>query len=203
MPCSTPIGVVNSNFNCRLASNGNMLITISGPSTIGKDKTWLRVAESLGFVREIPLTTRPMRPNERPGETYRFVPVDQFQEMIRRHRLTDWDYVLGNYYGTDVSLRARVTAGEKIVLQVLGRMAIRLKERLPNVTTVMLQTSDMATLADRLSMRHYTEAEVADRVAHAHEEYVHAPLFDVVIPDADILTDDAVLGTLRDIIGEP
>lgn len=176
-----------------------MLIAIAGPSTVGKDSTWLRLAETLGFQKEVPYTTRAQRPQEEQGRDYHFIDVPEFQELIRTNQLAEWDYTLGAYYGTSSSFKERCNS-QDIVLQVLARMAIKLKRQISDVRTVLLQTSDRATLAHRLEDRGYAGNELILRVQHGNEEVVHAPLFDFVVPDADILSDDEVLRILHEII---
>lgn len=178
-----------------------MLITFSGPSTVGKDSTWVRVAESMGFARVVPYTTRVRRTGEVNGTHHHYVTAEVFQDMIRNGNVTEWDYVLAAYYGTDAALAERLATGEDLVLQVLARMAIRLKARLRSVVTVLLTTSDPANLKERLVQRGYSGSEIEQRLQHGEEELVHAPLFDFVIPDADILTDGEVLRVLRDVVG--
>jgi guanylate kinase len=180
-----------------------MLIAIAGPSTIGKDSAWVKVAESLGFAREVPFTTRPIRENEKEGTDYYFIDIGHFQNMIRSNQLTEWDYTLGNYYGTGLTLTERTIQGENIVLPVRARMALRLKARLRNVRTVILLTSDFQTLDSRLHRRGYSGEELAGRIAHGKEEAIHAPLFDFAVPDADILPDTKIARVIRDIVDSP
>lgn len=177
-----------------------MLLTISGPSTVGKDATWVRIAQSLDFYREIPYTTRPRRNNEIEGIDHWYISVPEFQEKIRKGKLAEWDYVHENYYGTDISLSERTNRGENIVLQVLGRMGLRLRNRLPNVYSIMLISSERETLEYRLSSRGYTGDELKSRLFHWGEEYTHAPLFDLIVPDADIMTNFEVTRILQDIL---
>lgn len=177
-----------------------MLIVFAGPSTIGKDTTWLHLAEECGFRREVPYTSRPQRHGELDGYDYHFVTVGDFQHMIRSHSLTDWDFTLGHYYGTGLSLEQRSRANEDVSLQALARMSLRLKMRLIDVCTVMLLTSDMGVLEKRLRGRGYQGRELALRLDHGAEEETHAPLFDFVVPDADILPSAKALRVLEDII---
>lgn len=177
-----------------------MLLAISGPSTVGKDSTWVPIAETLGFRREIPYTTRQMRQGEVNHGDHHYVSTETFHGMIRDGGLAEWDFVLGNYYGPSTSLRDRLAAGEDVVLQVLGRMALRLKRALPQVCTLMLTTSGRETLEQRLRHRGYSGDTLILRVLHGTEELTHAPLFDFVVPDADIMTDIEITRTLLDII---
>lgn len=180
-----------------------MLVTISGPSTVGKDSTWVRVAESLGLSREVPFTTRPKRTTEVEGKDHRFITTKEFHELIKNNQFTEWDYVVGHYYGTGLSLENRIKKSENVVLSVLARMAIRLKRRLPNVRTILLMTSDHKMLEKRLKERGYSDRELLLRLAHGDEEIVHAPLFDIVVQDADIMSDADVERTLNEIITPP
>lgn len=167
-----------------------MLLAISGAPTTGKDSTWLPAAESLGFTREVPLTTRRPRTGEAPGHDYEFVDVPAFRRLVETGGLTDWDFAIDNYYGTRLSLEERLHNGDKVVVQVLGRMAMRMKHRLPQVLTVMLMPSDLSVLSDRLSARGYRGEELERRLTLAREERAHSPLFDSIVPDADIMTHD-------------
>lgn len=177
-----------------------MLLTISGPSTVGKDATWVRIAQSFNFHREVPYTTRAMRSTEKEGVDHYYISTPDFQKKIRDGSLAEWDYVHENYYGTDVNLIERTTKGENIVLQVLGRMGLRLRQRIPNVFSIMLISSERQTLKYRLSSRGYKGDELMSRLFHWSEEYTHAPLFDLVVPDADIMTNYEVAQILQEVI---
>jgi len=80
-----------------------MLLAIAGPSTVGKDAVWMRLAEELGFGREVPFSTRARRPNEIEGKEYHFITIEQFRRMIQRQEVTSCDLVLGKYYGKNLS----------------------------------------------------------------------------------------------------
>lgn len=177
-----------------------MLLTISGPSAVGKDSGWVRLAESLGFVREVPFTTRAIRDGEVEGRDYHFISTNKFQDMIKNDLLTEWDYTLNAYYGTALSLKNRLEQHDNVVIQVLGRMALRLKRQLPDVQTVMLLTSDETTYIERLKTRGCQGKELEARIAHREEELIHADLFDFKIPDADIMPDNKIMYRLSEIV---
>ena len=162
---------------------------------------WTNVAVGLGFVYETPYTTRPPRFDEVCDREHHFISVEEFQAMIRANQLTEWDYVLENYYGTGLSLKEGILRGQNIVLPVLGRMALRLKRLFPEQTrTVMLTSSDVSTLEHRLIERGYRDTELTLRRSHAHEESKHAALFDFVVPDADILQATEITRVLYEVI---
>lgn len=161
---------------------------------------WVPVVETMGFSREVPYTTRARRSGEIDGRDHHYVSVTKFHEMIQTESLTDWDFVLGHYYGTGTSLIRRVSANEDIVLQVLGRMALRLKRRFPKVCMIMLKTSEQATLENRLRDRGYSGEQLQQRFHHGMEEWTHSPLFDFLVEDADIMTELECRRTFQDII---
>lgn len=177
-----------------------MLITISGPSTVGKDSTWLAVAESLGLEKVIPHTSRSQRENEANGENHHYITKTEFQKKIKNNEFLEWDYILGNYYGTSQYYREKIPGSEKLVVDILAKMAIRIKYKLDNVVTVLLLTSDQSTLEERLLARGYSGEELFQRTNHGRDEEAHAMLFDHVIPDADILTKQQVAAILTNII---
>ena len=125
--------------------------------------------------------------------------MEEFQRRIAAAEFCEWDFVLGHYYGSPVMLFEDAASGKDLVMQVLARMAVRLKGRLSHVFTVLLSTSDSAILNERLEARGYFGAELILRNYHGQEELMHAPLFDVVVPDADIISHNDVLRVLTDI----
>lgn len=178
-----------------------MIITYSGPSTIGKDSVWVPLTERYGFEKVIPYTSRNLRPGEKNGQDYNFVTLQQFQEMIKNKELFEWDFFNGNYYGTSIDIveHAETT---NLVFHVLGRMAIRIKRRLKNTKTVMLLPDSVAILNARLKKRAYSSNEIKARQDHYLEELTHASLFDVVVPSADSITNYEADRLIKKIIDE-
>ena len=79
----------------------NFLIALVGPSAIGKtfwsDKLLQRFKDKLIRVKNT--TTRSPR-NERDHLSYTFIAREEFEKGIQNQRFLEWDYYLGNYYGT-------------------------------------------------------------------------------------------------------
>lgn len=176
-----------------------MLITISGPSTIGKDSSWLKIAEQLGYKKLLPFTSRKKREGEIEGRNHFYISTEEFQRLIKDKKLMEWDFIMGNYYGTSKEYENKIISNESIVIDILSKMAIRLKHRLPNIITILLLTSDKNTLGGRLIKRGYEGEELRQRTNHCADEEAHAALFDHVIPDADILTKQQVAQILLNI----
>lgn len=175
-----------------------MLLMFAGPSTVGKDARWLRAAEGLGFSRVVPFTTRARRKNERDGVDYTFVTREAFYQLIREESLLDWDYILGEYYGISINYRSSIVSGANLCMQIRATMGLRVRHTCKESRLVMLMASDPSTLERRLHDRGYGEAEVCDRLRHGMEEMAQAAVCDLVVPDADILSELDALRILQD-----
>lgn len=178
-----------------------MTLTFSGSSTIGKDSTWLRLAEKLGFQKIVPYTTRKKRDNESHGVDYHFLDISEFQEKIRNGAFIEWDYFAGNYYATDISI-IELHKTNNLVFHELARKAIRIKKKIPSLVTIMLLASDEQIIMDRLKKRGYNQDDYFFRLHHYKEEKAHAPLFDYVIPNAENLSDYESSELIKKIMSE-
>ena len=68
-----------------------ILFVISGPSGAGKSTLCERLlAEVEGLRWSVSCTTRPPRPGEVGGRSYRFVSPEAFEEMVRRGEFLEW-----------------------------------------------------------------------------------------------------------------
>jgi len=119
--------------------------------------------------------------------------------MIKKDSLREWDYTLENYYGIGIEVGTVVHKDEHFVLQVLARMAIRLRSRFRHAYAVLLLPSDTAVLHKRLRDRGYSERDLQLRLHHGLEEAAHAPLFDQVVKDAECMDIPTVTRVLADI----
>ena len=82
----------------------NFLIALVGPSAIGKtfwsDKL-LQVFKNK-LIRIKNTTSRAPR-NEQDNLSYNFVSREEFEDGIKNQHFLEWDYYLGNYYGTSLA----------------------------------------------------------------------------------------------------
>jgi guanylate kinase len=166
-----------------------MLLMFAGPSTAGKDARWLTSAEQLAFTRMVPYTTRPRRPNEREGHDYCFISRAQFYALYRERKLAEWDYILDHHYGFPLELVSALEADQNVCIQVRATMGLRIRQRFSNSRIIMLAASDSKTLENRLRARGHTDEDVRARIRHGMEEMAQAPLCDLLVPDADILSE--------------
>lgn len=177
------------------------LLLVSGPSTIGKSTVWSSAAARIGFRLFCPYTTRVRRIGEQDGDDYHFISIQDFQDLIRTKQLIEWDYFNGAYYGSDIAIFEQEKK-ENVCLQILGRMGLRVKRTIPVAITVMLLPTSEAILVDRMRKRGYTGRDFDIRFLHYKEEELHAPLFDHVVPSAEVITEFEAVQILTDVVAK-
>jgi guanylate kinase len=161
-----------------------LLIVFSGPSGVGKDAVLDRLKElnyPAFFVTT--LTTRPRRATEEDGREYRFVPREEFLEMIETGRLLEWAEVYGNLYGVprDPVSRA-LKQGQDVIIKVDIQGAATIKKLVPQAITIFLIPPSMEELIKRLTGRSTeSQSELDLRLKTAEEEMACLPQFDYAV----------------------
>lgn len=175
-----------------------MLIVVAGPSGVGKSRLLDLATRSLEFRTATPVTSRRPRDGEIDGQDYYFCDRNAFRTRIEEGQLFEWDFVLRNYYGYGHELRALAEGAEPAIVQILARMGLRVAARLPDVFSLYLRARDQQLLSERLEARAYDERELLLREEHWAEEEAHSHLFDLVVNEAELVNDDAVLEVLQE-----
>ena len=81
-----------------------LLVSVSGPSGVGKGSVIDKVRERLpDIAHSVSVTTRPMRDNEIEGVSYFFRSEKQFKVMMAEGEILEHDIYLNNYYGTPLT----------------------------------------------------------------------------------------------------
>ncbi|MDO5677755.1 MAG: guanylate kinase [Propionibacteriaceae bacterium] len=162
---------------------------ISGPSAVGKGTVCarLRALHPEPFY-SISMTTRAPRPGEIPGESYHFVSVDEFCQLIEDGELLEWAQVHGNYYGTPRQpVVDSVAHGRPVVLEIDLQGARQVKKNLPEAKLIFLSPPSWDELVSRLRGRGTeTEATMARRLETARGELAQAHEADHVIVNVAI-----------------
>ena len=127
-----------------------MLIIVSGPSGVGKNRLIDLAASRLNFEALVPFTSRPRRKDEISGRDYHYVRKEEFRDLIVSNQLFEWDYTLRNYYGCPNSIVQMAESTSPTIMHALARMAVRIAVRLPCVSLVFLSSHSQATLSERL-----------------------------------------------------
>ena len=101
-------------------SRRGLLLILSSPSGAGKSTlTRLLIREDPDIQLSVSVTTRPRRPSEVEGVHYRFVSVDDFEEMRTLGDLLEWAQVHGNFYGTQKKpVETAIGGGREMVFDI-------------------------------------------------------------------------------------
>ena len=159
-----------------LTPHRGMLLIISGPSGVGKTTISQAVAEALGGVLSVSLTTRPMTDSDVGGVDYHFVNKATFDRYRQDGRLLEWAEVFGHCYGTvRDSVEEGLANSKLVILEIDVQGAIKVKQEMPDCYAFFILPPDEQTLLGRLrDRRRDSEAKIQERLAKAREEIAHA-----------------------------
>lgn len=168
--------------------NENGLFVVSGPAGVGKDTVVAAMrAAHPEIEKTISATTRAPRAGERDGVSYHFRTVEQFQDLLARDGILEYNFYCGNYYGTLRSeVDARLAAGKIVVLVIDVHGAANIKRLYPDSTTVFLCPPSAEELEKRLRGRGTeTPESLAKRLAESKAELALAPTYDARLTNVD------------------
>lgn len=177
--------------------NNGLLIVLSGPSGVGKGTIIRKVLNSdTNIVLSISATTRPMRINEKEGENYHFVLIDEFKELILKGEMLEYAMVYDNYYGTPKNKTIELLdSGRDVMLEIDTVGARNIKNMYSDALTIFLKPPSMEVLIERLRGRGTETPEVfTKRIAAVTYELEQAINYDyeVLNDDADICAKEVI-----------
>jgi guanylate kinase len=162
------------------------LIIFSAPSGSGKTtivRHLLGRYPQLAF--SISATSREPRKNEKDGDDYYFLAVDDFRKKIEEGEFLEWEEVYANqYYGT---LRSEVErlrkAGKHVVFDIDVVGGVRLKQEFEgDALSIFVQPPSPEIMEKRLRERGTdSEEQLQKRLGKAREELSYADRFDHVL----------------------
>jgi guanylate kinase len=135
----------------------NKLIVITAPSGAGKTsitRHLLKTFPELTF--SISAATRPPRSYETHGVDYYFIPLEDFNEKIRRKEFAEWEMVYeGKYYGTLKSELERIWKNHQVpLLDIDVKGAIHVQQQYPkSLLTIFIEPPSIEELKRRLQSR--------------------------------------------------
>ena len=162
------------------------LVIISAPSGAGKTTIVKHLLDSgLNLSFSVSATTRPIRGNEKDGEDYFFLTVQEFKKKIEKNEFVEWEEVYKDlFYGTLKSELERIWAnGQHVLFDVDVKGGINLKNKFgTNSIAIFIMPPSVKELENRLVKRATdTSEKIRIRVEKAKEELKLANQFDTII----------------------
>ena len=173
---------------------------VAAPSGTGKTTVCrLAIERDPRLCFSVSHTTRPPRIRERDGIDYRFVSVEEFQELIGRSTFLEYALFNGHLYGTSFeALEGPLAEGRDLIVEIEVEGARQLREKRPDACFVFLLPPSMAVLGERLRARGTDSADtIAKRLAIAENELQAIGSFDYAVVNEDL---EGAVATLLEII---
>lgn len=162
------------------------IVTISGPSGVGKDTVIGHLENEFGFQKIVSFTTRPPRPGEQDGVSYHFISLKEFLDLENHGELLDHVIVANNHYGLSTNLiTEQFSLNKQLALNVVVETARIIKTRYPNATLVFLKAPNMQCLIERLKNRGMCPNEIAKRYKENPRQLIPPEDFDLIVTNYD------------------
>ncbi|CAM4089959.1 guanylate kinase [Bordetella tumulicola] len=162
---------------------GNVFMVVA-PSGAGKSSLVKALLDrDSAIVLSVSCTTRPPRNGEVDGREYRFITVEQFEQLRADDALLEWAEVHGNFYGTPRDRIDQATQlGNDVLLEIDWQGARQVRQRYPKAIGIFILPPSIEELEHRLKARGQDEPHViARRLLAAGGEIAHAPECEYVI----------------------
>lgn len=163
------------------------LIVISGASGVGKGtvvKAMMAQREDLYF--SVSATTRPPRPGEVNGKDYYFVTREEFEKMIARGEMLEYDEHAQNYYGTPKAQVEEKRSRGHVLLDIEPNGAKNVKKNYPEAVLIFVMPPSVEELERRLRGRNDTpEDQIQIRMERAVWEMEQRVWYDYVVVNDD------------------
>ena len=169
--------------------NRGRLLVVSAPSGAGKTTlVHALLAREPRLRFSTSYTTRPKRPNERPGRDYHFVSEDQFRKLVDEDAFLEHARVFDHWYGTArADVERLLAAGYSVLLEIDWQGARQVRERAPDSISVFIVPPSVGELERRLRARATdSEATIQRRLRDALGDLSHWSEFDYVVEN-DVL----------------
>ncbi len=166
-----------------------LLIVMSGPSGVGKSSIRKALFEKVNnFVFSVSATTRAPRNGERHGVDYYFISEEDFKAKLDNLEFLEWNYFVGNYYGTlfEEVERLRRT-GKNVMVEIDVNGALMARSILTDAIYIFIAPPTKADLISRLKQRGTeTEERISERIEKAKNEFKCAEKYDYIVINSEI-----------------
>ncbi|HHX68669.1 MAG: guanylate kinase [Miniphocaeibacter sp.] len=165
------------------------LLVLSGPSGVGKGTVCEALLKKRKDIKySISATTRKKRPQEKNGENYYFLSLDEFKDKIEDGEFIEYAKVHGNYYGTPKSYVVdRIGEGDIVILEIDVQGALQVKENYPGAVYIFLLPPDMKELRNRIEKRATEDEETINlRMNNAKNELSFIDKYDYAVINDEI-----------------
>ena len=172
----------------KTCEKGN-LIVISGPSGAGKGTIIKKLKEiNSNFWLSISMTSREIRSNDIPNETYFFVSKEEFERRIDNNVFLEYATYNGNYYGTPRDkISEKLNQGIDVVLEIEIQGALKVKDLVPDAIFIFILPPSMKELKRRLVSRGTDSKEkILSRFKTAYNEINEVTKYNYVVVNDDI-----------------
>lgn len=166
------------------------IIVISSPSGGGKGSViaGLLKNDSKNRWLSVSTTSRPIRANDIPGETYNFVTKEEFEQKINEGYFLEYTNYVGNYYGTPKEfIKEKLDAGIDVILEIEIEGASNIKKLIPEAIFIFIMPPSLKVLVERLKKRNTDDKEkILERFHTAYKEINEVTKYNYVVVN-DIL----------------
>ncbi len=145
------------------------VLTLSGPSGVGKTTLAKWLEAERGFKRVRPFTTRSPRLGEDLERSYKFVPRGEVRSYIRENRAAVVFFFFGNFYGF---LWEDILAERErdLVFEVYTKAIPHFRKVFTNAISIFLKPISSHFLLRRMEIRGDASLAIQRRLSQAYEE---------------------------------
>ena len=167
-----------------------MMFILSSPSGAGKTTLTKKIAaNNKNFSISISYTTRKPRPNEIDGKDYKFVSVEEFNDLVKENNFFEYASIFDNYYGTlKKPVLDLLSRGKDVLFDIDWQGTQKLK-KVQNISlvTFFILPPNIQVLKERLLNRHKGQEELIEkRMNKFNEETSHWNEYNYVFINDDL-----------------
>lgn len=180
------------------------MIVLIGKTSSGKDRVSNELVKKHGYKKVMRYTTRPIRENEKDGDTYHYISTYDFCDKIKENFFCEWkDYLTTSnlwYYGT--AWEDMEDADDKTVIILPPDRYEEIKNIGKNFTSIYIYANN-ETLKNRLERRGDDKNEAKRRLENDNEDFKGVEnMVDKIVYNNDGTNIDGVVKKILEFVGE-